>query len=287
MPPPRTRADLTPRFLFQPFCDSLRIVKRFIAYLTLWLGSHLAAFAFVQPFTAARFVAPPPPVTENPIPAHESSEEFQTKLFHPRSGFCYFGARFYDPNTGRFLSRDPSGEGSGINLYQYCFGSPLNYYDPFGRQAEDVEANIAALQNRFKPIGQAARATEAAINTILDFTPVGDAVALTTGKDMSGNDVSGLAKAAVVVGMFSPLDEAGDVYKAGKKCDKIRKKIGSLGKAKGTDALRQENKQLRDIVKKLGLSKDQQRRLHDEISGQGLDYKQIEQTAQDLFGGGP
>ena len=88
---------------------------------------------------------------------------------------------------------------------------------------QEIEDDIAALQNRFKPIGQAARATEAAIITVYDFTPIGDAVALTTGKDMSGNDVSGLAKAAVVVGMFSPLDEAGDVYKAGKRLCKLAK----------------------------------------------------------------
>ena len=47
---------------------------------------------------------------------------------------------FYNPQQGRWLSRDPSGEGSGINLYQYCFGSPLNYVDPDGEQAIEAFA---------------------------------------------------------------------------------------------------------------------------------------------------
>ncbi|MDQ0564128.1 RHS repeat-associated protein [Rhizobium mesoamericanum] len=44
-----------------------------------------------------------------------------------------------------------------------------------------------------------------------------------------------------------------------------------------------QNKQFRDICVSLGLSKDQQRRLHDEITGQNLSYHDIKQTAIDMF----
>jgi uncharacterized protein RhaS with RHS repeats len=44
----------------------------------------------------------------------------------------YFGARFYDPNTGRWLSRDGLGEAGGINLYSYCGGNPISRHDPLG-----------------------------------------------------------------------------------------------------------------------------------------------------------
>jgi hypothetical protein len=65
--------------------------------------------------------------------------------------------------------------------------------------------------------------------------------------------------------------------------DNLRRKPGSLGRFKGRDALRRENSQVRDVVKKLGLDKDQQRLLHDEITGQGLDYKQILEEAERMF----
>ena len=40
--------------------------------------------------------------------------------------------RAYDPNSGRWLSRDPLGEEAGINLYGYVQNDPINEYDPFG-----------------------------------------------------------------------------------------------------------------------------------------------------------
>lgn len=44
----------------------------------------------------------------------------------------YYRARYYNPNTGRFLSEDPFGFGGGINLYAYTANSPTNWSDPFG-----------------------------------------------------------------------------------------------------------------------------------------------------------
>jgi RHS repeat-associated protein len=41
--------------------------------------------------------------------------------------------RAYDPNLGRWISRDPIGEGGGINLYGYAENSPAIYIDPDGR----------------------------------------------------------------------------------------------------------------------------------------------------------
>lgn len=59
-------------------------------------------------------------------------------------------------------------------------------------------------------------------------------------------------------------------------------KPGSLGKFKGTDALRAENAVARDAARAAGLSKDQQKILHREISGQGFDYKQILEKAKQI-----
>jgi RHS repeat-associated protein len=40
--------------------------------------------------------------------------------------------RAYDPDFGRWLSRDPIGEQGGVNLYQYVANDPINRWDLFG-----------------------------------------------------------------------------------------------------------------------------------------------------------
>jgi RHS repeat-associated protein len=59
---------------------------------------------------------------------------FSTKEFDSRSGLYYFGARYYDPEVGRWLNTDPLGYTDGFNLYAYVNNNPLNAVDPFGFQ---------------------------------------------------------------------------------------------------------------------------------------------------------
>ncbi|NJP49210.1 hypothetical protein HCJ93_03745 [Streptomyces sp. SBST2-5] len=48
------------------------------------------------------------------------------------TGLLYYRDRYYDPQTGRFISQDPSGHSGGVNLYQYALASPTTYTDPSG-----------------------------------------------------------------------------------------------------------------------------------------------------------
>ena len=49
------------------------------------------------------------------------------------TGLYYYRARFYDSNSGRFLSEDPAGLGGGdTDLYRYVGNSPLSSVDPSG-----------------------------------------------------------------------------------------------------------------------------------------------------------
>ncbi|WP_198159255.1 RHS repeat-associated core domain-containing protein, partial [Methylomonas lenta] len=43
--------------------------------------------------------------------------------------------RAYDPDTGRWVSRDPIEENGGINLYTYVLNNPLRYIDPLGLES--------------------------------------------------------------------------------------------------------------------------------------------------------
>ena len=49
------------------------------------------------------------------------------------SGLYYYRARYFDAQTGRFLSEDPIGFlGGDFNLYRYVLNNPINFNDPKG-----------------------------------------------------------------------------------------------------------------------------------------------------------
>ncbi|WP_407645339.1 RHS repeat-associated core domain-containing protein [Halothiobacillus diazotrophicus] len=51
---------------------------------------------------------------------------------HTESGLYLATYRAYNPETARWLSRDPIRELGGINLYSYSLGNPLTQSDPYG-----------------------------------------------------------------------------------------------------------------------------------------------------------
>jgi len=51
---------------------------------------------------------------------------------HEPSGLDLATYRVYDPEMGRWLSRDPLGEGVDYNLYRYCGNDPVGCVDPAG-----------------------------------------------------------------------------------------------------------------------------------------------------------
>jgi RHS repeat-associated protein len=61
------------------------------------------------------------------------------------TGLYYDNARYYDPNTGTFISQDPGGSaGSGSNLYGYALGDPINLIDPTGQSPKDLFGQLWA-----------------------------------------------------------------------------------------------------------------------------------------------
>jgi RHS repeat-associated protein len=60
---------------------------------------------------------------------------FTGKGYDTDVGLYYFNARWYDADTGRFISEDPVGDPSNPNLYTYCRNNPLSFTDPTGKVA--------------------------------------------------------------------------------------------------------------------------------------------------------
>jgi RHS repeat-associated protein len=59
----------------------------------------------------------------------------------PEAGLIYMRARYYEPETGRFISEDPARDGS--NWLVYCENDPINLVDRSGLAGEWFGANFA------------------------------------------------------------------------------------------------------------------------------------------------
>jgi RHS repeat-associated protein len=64
---------------------------------------------------------------------------FAGGLYDVDTGLVRFGARDYDPKTGRFLAPDPLRFGGGdTNLYGYALADPVNLTDPSGQILDTI-----------------------------------------------------------------------------------------------------------------------------------------------------
>ena len=62
---------------------------------------------------------------------------YTSREFDGESGLYYYRARYYDADTGRFISEDPSGFAAGdLNLFRYVLNDPVNLVDPTGGMAK-------------------------------------------------------------------------------------------------------------------------------------------------------
>ena len=83
-----------------------------------------------------------------PVESQADEKVWYTGKFEePGVGLVYLGARWYDPELGRFLSPDPAGYDPGVyesfNRYAYGNNNPYKYTDPDGHNATLALGGIA------------------------------------------------------------------------------------------------------------------------------------------------
>jgi RHS repeat-associated protein len=89
--------------------------------------------------------------------------------FDIETGLYYLKARYYDPETGRFINADDIGvfdetrnDINGLNLYAYCANNPVMLHDPTGQIFGWIKKAVNAVGAVFK-------ATNALFNMAVDW----------------------------------------------------------------------------------------------------------------------
>ena len=80
---------------------------------------------------------------------------FTGRRSDPEAELMYFRNRYYSPELGRFVGRDPQ-ESSPTGLYSYCGNNPTSWVDPMGNEREKpgvlVQRDPWSSEGGFSPI---------------------------------------------------------------------------------------------------------------------------------------
>jgi RHS repeat-associated protein len=72
----------------------------------------------------------------------ENPFRFPGQYYDQETGLHYNYFRYYNPQTGRYITPDPIGLEGGINLFAYVQNNPVNRVDPLGLWYIDIGFNI-------------------------------------------------------------------------------------------------------------------------------------------------
>jgi RHS repeat-associated protein len=76
---------------------------------------------------------------------------FSTKYQDDETDLLYYGYRYFNGSTGRWLSRDPIEETGGLNLYEFALNSPVERVDKNGLTTYDFDKNTYYRSIDFQP----------------------------------------------------------------------------------------------------------------------------------------
>jgi RHS repeat-associated protein len=66
---------------------------------------------------------------------YSNTRLYTGREYDKETNLYYLRARYYNQNTGKFISRDPVAQADQVNLYTYVRNNPLGYTDRDGRKS--------------------------------------------------------------------------------------------------------------------------------------------------------
>jgi RHS repeat-associated protein len=137
-------------------------------------------------------------------------------LYDPDTGLVRFGARDYDADAGRWMSKDPIGFDGGDNWYDYVDNDPINKIDPTGL------IGCAALKNTInhvETIIHSALSSMSSIkfgdNSLLITAAIGEAAEAITAVGFLGYDMLAENAAVDLTGRDVVVSATGKIAKRG------------------------------------------------------------------------
>ena len=113
---------------------------------------------------------------------------FSSEYHDSETGLVYYNYRYYSPDLGRWLNRDPIGERGGWNLYVFVYNNTVSYFDDLG---EKIRTSVGGY--KYSNLKVRKIATEAMKNwseTAMDLLKK-----WAEGKNSQGNEINqGFAK---------------------------------------------------------------------------------------------
>jgi len=198
-------------------------------------------------------------------------------VYDAETGLYYLQTRYYDPEVSRFINADSyisTGQGIlGNNMYAYCGNNPISYVDISGTNAEALGWMTGLGWIPFidgpLPIGDLIFIGLFFVIAIVtdEGTPDLPAISLVSGESTQANGCS---------------PDNNDDYDDYSDDNGFRNKPKKRNKGKTPGNNQSQNRQFKDATR--GLDKGQKRAIHDEITGKGLGYHEIEEIAKTLFG---
>lgn len=142
----------------------------------------------------------------------ENPYRYSGEYYDAESGYTYLQARYYDPDTGRFISEDPAMDGE--NWYVYCGNDPVNMVDPTGMWFGFTHKDITNYA-----IGKAKITNKHKINGLINGCTFPD-------KQVSGlkNKIKWHGHDSYAKVMEHQIFVARDIWLAGKKIKNVAKR---------------------------------------------------------------
>lgn len=92
---------------------------------------------------AATIPPPSPAGTGEPTSTTHTATTAAWYAYDNEAALSFYGFRYYSPQLGRWLNRDPIGEDGGVPLFAYVRNSPINFTDALGLSLNSPPSSLS------------------------------------------------------------------------------------------------------------------------------------------------